>query len=315
MQKIIGLLSLGVIAIVGAFLWHKNAPEQKLVGTPNEEKISVIATFYPLEELARSVGGDRISVRSIVPTGAEPHEYEPSTQDILSVYEADVFLLNGAGVDAWAEKIRPELEQRGVKVRQMSENISLLSHAPEEEGEEAETNPYDSHFWLDPVNAQEEARAIATTLIERDPAGEVAYLERRDETLEKLSALDNEYRNGLKVCRQNTIITSHNAFSYLAERYGFMTLSISGISPEAEPSPRRLAELANVMQEKKIKYVFFETLVSPKVSETLARETGATALVFNPIEGLSDEERGKGEDYFTIMRKNLNNLKTALECQ
>jgi len=314
MQKIIGLLSLGVVAIVVAFLWNKDTLKQTVKKTPEASEISVIATFYPLEELARSVGGERVTVRSIVPAGAEPHEYEPSTQDILSVYESDIFLLNGAGVDVWAEKIRPELEQRGVKVRQMSEIISLLSRASEEEAEEEES-PYDPHFWLDPVYVEEEVKAIATTFVERDPAGEAEYFQRRDETLSKLSALDNDYRSGLKECRQNTIITSHNAFSYLAKRYGFATISISGISPEAEPSPRRMAELTQTIRDKKIKYVFFETLVSPKVSETLAREAGVQTLVFNPLEGLTDEERRTGENYFSIMKKNLDNLRTALECQ
>src|SRR6185369_2112245 len=309
MQKIIGVLAIGVVAIVGAFLWHKKDVERQLADRQQSvQTLSVVATFYPLEEFARSVGGGRISVKSIVPAGAEPHEYEPSAQNILSSYESQIFLLNGAGVDVWAEKIKPELEKRGIKVIQMSQLLSPLSLADED-------GSHDPHFWLDPVIAKEEVNAIANALIEKDRAGAKEYGERRDVTLERLDTLDKDYRFGLSSCQSHTVITSHNAFSYLGKRYGFTSISISGISPEAEPSPKRLAELAQTIRDKGIHDVFFETLVSPKVSETLARETGAETLVFNPLEGLTDEEKGRGENYFSIMEENLKNLKRALQCQ
>src|SRR6185369_14568346 len=184
MQKIIGVLAIGVVAIVGAFLWHKKDVERQLADRQQSvQTLSVVATFYPLEEFARSVGGGRISVKSIVPAGAEPHEYEPSAQNILSSYESQIFLLNGAGVDVWAEKIKPELEKRGIKVIQMSQLLSPLSLADED-------GSHDPHFWLDPVIAKEEVNAIANALIEKDPAGAKEYGERRDVTLERLDTLD-----------------------------------------------------------------------------------------------------------------------------
>lgn len=313
MQKIILLQVLSLAMITGVFLWFQDKKNSVSEKEPVEQiqKLVVVATFYPLEDFARAVGGDRVTVTSIVPSGAEPHEYEPTVQDILSVYQADVFLLNGAGVDAWAEKIRPELEARGAKVIQMSELMTLLPGVQEE----GEGSAFDPHFWLDPLLAEKEVVAMRDALSARDGAGKTVYAQRSAVFLESLSALHNAYQNGLAGCALDTVVTSHNAFSYMAKRYGFTTLPVAGLSPEVEASPRHLAETALLIREKNIKHIFFETLVSPKVAEVLAREAGAGTLVFNPLEGLTDEERAAGADYLSIMKQNLENLKIALQCQ
>lgn len=297
---------LGILAVAGIVYFFLG---EKPAAMPEGKKLSVVATFYPLEDFARAVGGDLVSVTTIVPAGAEPHEYEPTPQDILRAYQADVFLLNGAGLDPWAEKIRPELESRGIAVVQLSEKIALLPGVPEEE------SPYDPHFWLDPVFAQAEVGAIRDALIARDAVNGEAYAGNAERYLAALRELDTAYRDGLARCGLDTIVTSHEAFAYLAKRYGFETIAVSGISPEAEPSPRRLAEIAAEVRRQNVMYIFFETLVSPKVAETLARETGAQTLVFDPIEGLTDEDRAAGKNYLSVMRENLDNLKTALQCQ
>lgn len=320
MQKIIALQILSLVLITGVFLWFQEKKNSVSEKEPVEQvqRLVVVATFYPLEEFARAVGGDRVTVTSIVPAGAEPHEYEPTPQDILSAYQSDVFLLNGAGVDAWAEKIRPELEARGVKVLQMSELVALLPGLPEEEhkGEEGqEENQFDPHFWLDPLLVEKEVAAMRDVFGARDGAGKTVYAQRSAVFLESLGALHDAYQNGLAGCVLDTVVTSHNAFSYMAKRYGFTTLPVAGLSPEAETSPRHLAETALLIREQNIKHIFFETLVSPKVAETLAREVGAETLVFNPLEGLTDEERAAGADYLSIMKQNLENLKIALQCQ
>lgn len=320
MQKIILLQVLSLIMITGVFLWFQGKKNSVSEKEPVEQvqKLVVVATFYPLEDFARAIGGDRVTVTSIVPAGAEPHEYEPTPQDILSAYQADVFLLNGAGVDAWAEKIRPELEARGVKVVRMSELVALLPGLPEEEhkGEERrEENQFDPHFWLDPLLAEKEVVVMKDAFGARDGAGKTVYAQRSTVFLESLSALHDAYQKGLSECALDTVVTSHDAFSYMAKRYGFATLPVAGLSPEAEASPRHLAETALLIREKGIKHIFFETLVNPKVAETLARETGAETLVFNPLEGLTDEERAAGADYLSIMKQNLENLKIALQCQ
>jgi len=292
----------GAALVIVSISWFIVQNKQSLISQSalESKKVSVVATFYPLENFAKKVGGDRIVVTSIVPAGAEPHEYEPTQKDVLSAYQADVFLVNGAGIDPWAEKIRPELEKRGVKVVQMSEFITLLAAEREEAEHEEdghEESMFDPHFWLDPLLVEKEVMAISESLSARDEAGKAVYAQNASEFLERLRILDEQYRSGLSVCTFDTVVTSHNAFAYMASRYDFSVLPVAGLSPEAETSPRRLAEIATLVKEKGIKYIFFETLVSPRVAETLAQEVGAETLVFNPLEGLTNEERERGEDY------------------
>lgn len=309
MKKNILVFIVGLSVLLGGFFWQylslRSTGEED---AQRKQKISVVTTFYPLEEFARQVGGNRVTVRSIVPAGAEPHDYEPTPQDILSAYQADVFLLSGAGVDTWAEKIRPELEKRGVTVLQMSDFVSLLPGAEKE-------NPFDPHFWLDPVLAQKEVEAIHSVFVLRDTDGREIYDQEKDRYIQELKDLDTRYNSAMTACAVNNIITSHQAFSYMAKRYNFEVIPVTGISPEIEPSPRQVADIVRIMRERKIKYVFFETLLSPKMAETIAQETGAQILVFNPLEGLTEKERQDGENYLTIMNANLENLKTARQCQ
>ena len=312
-KKIIIAVLTSLMMLAGIFFWQSARDTSSIVPEQEpEKKISIVATFYPLQDFAESVGGDAVRVRSIVPAGVEPHDYEPTPQDIVSIYQADVFLLNGAGLDSWAEKIRPELARRGVTVVQMSEVVSLLSASTEAEGE---TQVPDPHFWLDPIWVEKEIEAIRDTLIMRDPSRAEVYTRNTERYTALLAGLDTAYREGLRQCKFHTIVTSHKAFAYLAQRYGFEIISVSGISPEAEPSSRTLAEIAGAVRRLGLRYIFFETLSSPKVAETLALEVGVETLAFNPIEGLTDEERQAGKNYLSVMYENLGNLRTALRCQ
>lgn len=325
MKVFIGIIG---AVVVGLFGWLVLSQSNQGSGTSevSQSKISVVATFYPLADFARNVGGEYANVISVVPAGVEPHDYEPTPQDIMKAYTADIFLINGAGFDTWAEKIKPELVSRGVSVMQMSDLVTLLPGTHEEHDEEEsaheeemheehEEGQFDPHFWLDPILVQQQVESIIRVLSERDPAHKVEYETQGNEFRVKLQALDALYRSSLANCRLDTAVTSHNAFAYLAERYGFLTLAVSGLSPEAEASPRHLAEIATAVKAKGINHIFFETLVSPKVAETLAQEVGAETLVFNPIEGLTEEERLAGVDYLAIMNTNLHNLTIALQCQ
>ncbi|MFZ2300198.1 MAG: zinc ABC transporter substrate-binding protein [Candidatus Moraniibacteriota bacterium] len=304
------LCCIALAAVVGAsiLLWEKNGKPNTF---PREagERLSVAATVYPLAEFARAVGGDAVMVTGIVPAGVEPHEYEPTPRDILTAYRADIFLSNGAGIDAWAEKISQELENRGIAAVTMAAVIGV-SPRTTDGGTIA-----DPHFWLDPVWAQQEIVAIRDALIARDPTHADLYARNADQYVTELAALDTAYRTGLRRCQLHTIATSHDAFAYLAKRYGFEVISVSGMSPEAEPSPRTLAGITRTVRTLGLRHIFFETLSSPRVAQTLAEEVGAQTLVFNPLEGLTDEERQAGKNYMSIMYDNLDNLRTALRCQ
>lgn len=319
----LGMVGVVVIGVLGWVVFGQPGEEASM-NVADIPTVSVVATFYPLADFALNVGGEYVDVVTIVPAGTEPHDYEPTPRDILKAYEADIFLINGAGFDAWAEKIRGELESRGVKVVQMSDLVTLVPGSHEEHKEHEETeghtadhgeSVFDPHFWLDPLLVEKQAQVIAQALSERDPLHQEEYYMQSNAYIMKLQALDAAYRARLAMCRLDTVVTSHNAFAYLAKRYGFKTIAVAGLSPEAEASPRRLAEIATMVREKGIRHIFFETLVSPRVAETLAQEVGAQTLVFNPLEGLTEEERLAGVDYLAIMMMNLDNLAIALQCQ
>jgi len=322
MKKIIVFSFLTLILLAGCET--QNVSQNDTV-EPGEEKIVIAATFYPLAEFAKHVGGDLVEVSQVIPSGAEPHEYEPTAKDITRIYSAGIFLVNGANLDTWAEKITEELEQKDVRVIVMSDHIKLLTSEEEDEDhdesearEEADTHSHigaDPHFWLDPLNAVKEVELIRDALIELDPSNKSVYETNALAYMTQLGNLDEEYKTGLSDCARAEIITSHSAFGYLADRYGFTQYGISGISPQEEPGARKIAQLADMAKEKNIKYIFFETLVSPRLAETLADEAGAQTLLLHPIGGLTNEDVIAGKNYVTLMRENLESLKIALECR
>lgn len=275
-------------------------------------KLSVIASFYPVAEFARAVGGELVAVVTITPAGVEPHDYEPLPQQISAIYKSDIFLYNGGGVDAWATRIAPDVASRNVVVSELSKTIDVVKPA---EGSEDPNAAFDPHYWLDPVLAKKEVMNIQQTFAQKDSDHADQYKKNADAYIAKLSALDQSYKNGLATCRNKTVVTSHAAFAYLAKQYGFAVIPISGLSPDEEPSAGRLAEIAKLAKQKNIKYIFFETLASPKLSETISNEIGAQTLEFNPLEGLSSEDQASGKNYLTVMTQNLTNLKTAMMCQ
>lgn len=260
--------------------------------------LTVAATFYPLAHFAEQVGGNSITVRQITPSGVEPHDYEPTPLDLAGLQSAKLFLMNGGGLDPWAERVRDELALNGIVVIVMAESMDL-----------------DPHLWLDPVIAQRSVRDIRDALIQIDPARAHVYRKNADLYLAKLSALDTAYHDGLASCEIREVVTSHNAFSTLAKRYNLTMFSISGLSPDDEPSPKRMAEIADLAKVKKIDTIFFETLVSPRLPQTIAREIGAKTAVLNSIEGLTEEERRAGKTYISLMEENLTQLRSALRCQ
>lgn len=275
---------------------------------PPAENVSVAVSLYPLAEFAKQIGGEEVTVLAIVPPGVEPHDFEPTPQDIAKVYSAKIFLFNGSGFDPWAEKIAPELEKRGIAVVRMTQYFELLAGTDDDE-------PFDPHIWLDPILAKKEVEIIRDTLQKIDPANANVHEENAERYLVKLSELDRKYQQGLASCSIGDAVASHTAFGYLAKRYNINIVAIAGLSPEEEPSPKRIAEIAEFAREENIRHIFFETLVSPKLAETIAKEIGAKTLVFNPLEGLREEEVGAGKNYISIMEENLTNLRLALSCR
>ena len=280
-------------------------------GAGGSRKPTVVTSFYPLFFFTGAIAGDRMAVRNLVPAGAEPHDWEPSPKDTAAIKDAKVFVYNGAGFEAWVPNVLDAAKSRDRVDVEATRGLQLVPPPP---GEEAAEFPNDPHTWLDPVLAGEMAARIKDALVGADPEGRAVY-ERNLAALQgRLQELHRRFEAGLGGCARDEIITSHAAFGYLARRYGLEQIAVEGLSPDAEPTPARVAAIADTARARGATHIFFETLVSPRIAETIAREIGAQTLVLDPLEGL-DEGAGENEDYFTVMAANLANLRTALGCR
>lgn len=247
----------------------------------------VIAAFYPLAWAAERVAGDTIDLRNLTPPGTEPHDFELTARDVERIRSADVVLYLGGGFQPAVEDAVEGAEGEAVDL--------LVGRARG-----------DPHVWLDPIRFAGVVERIAGALERPEGAAE---------PVAELRALDREYTDGLRHCRRREIVTAHEAFGYLTRRYRLKQVAITGISPEAEPTPRRLEEVVDRVRQTGATTVFFETLISPRLAEAVARETGARTAVLNPLEGLTEEQLDQGEDYLSIMRENLAALREALRCR
>src|SRR5579863_6177402 len=310
LTSLAGLFSLAVISYASnPGVFQKISASAQAVPLSEISRTRVVASFYPLYEFAERVGGSHIDITSLTPPGAEPHDYEPTPGDLAKIYRAQLLIFNGDGVDPWADKIQADLNAHGVEVLKISDDVHSSGALPAQG-----MVSHDPHFWLDPIIAEQEVDSIADALIRID-GNQALYARNRDQFKEQLAKLHQEYQSGLSHCQLREIIVSHNAFGYLAKRYHLTVFYISGLSPDEEPSPRRMAEIVKLAKSKKIEYIFFETLVNPKLAQTLAAEIGAKTLVLNPIEGLTVQEISEHKTYIGIMRENLVNLRAALRCQ
>jgi zinc transport system substrate-binding protein len=256
-------------------------------------RVSVAAAFYPLAYAAEQIGGNQVEVRNLTPPGTEPHDVELSARDVERIRAADVVLYLGSGFQPSFERA---VDGADGKTIDLLEGLHLLAS---EEG-------VDPHVWLDPLRYAEQARRIGDAL--GRPKSAARFTER-------LRKLDADFKSGLARCARREIVTSHAAFHYLADRYELEQIGLTGVSPEAEPTARDLERIVREVDRSDATTIFFETLVSPRLAETVARETGAKTAVLNPLEGLSQEEVDQGEDYFSVMRENLVSLRQALGCR
>lgn len=280
-------------------------------------RLRVLTSFYPMYDFACKIGGDCIDVTNMVPSGTEPHDWEPSTNDLKNLEKADVFIYNGADMEPWADDLLVSRSDT-LRVVEASENVELRTtdgeheHAHEHEGADHHHGDFDPHVWLDPENAKIEMEAIRDALCAADPENSTVFQSNYEKYAAELDALDAEFREKLAPLPNRTIVVAHEAFGYLCDAYGLTQVGIEGLSPDSEPDPGRMAEIIDFVREHSISTIFFEELVSPKVAEAIASETGAQAKMLSPLEGLSDEQAAAGADYFSVMHDNLAALMEAL---
>jgi zinc transport system substrate-binding protein len=312
-----------------------------------EAKLNVEVSFYPMYEFTKNVAGDLANVHTLVPAGMEPHDWEPTPQDIASIEKADVLVYNGAGMESWIDQVMDSLSNSKLIQVEASHGIDLLEGSEEDEhdhehgdttdthdhadeatteehdhdhdaeAEEGHTHNHDHggldpHVWLSPALAVKEVRNIEAGLAQAAPEHAEQFKQNADAYITKLEALDQDFKAAVADSKRKDFITQHAAFGYLAQEYGLQQVPIAGLSPEQEPSAAQMASVIDFAKEHQVKTIFFETLVSSKVSETIANEVGAKTAVLNPIEGLTEEEIAAGMDYIGVMRQNLEALKLAL---
>ncbi|HEX7963887.1 MAG TPA: zinc ABC transporter substrate-binding protein [Candidatus Saccharimonadales bacterium] len=299
-----------IVALVAALAGGALALHSRRAA-PTSDAVRVSATFYPMAEFVRQVGGRYVQVSTLVKPGVEPHDYDPTPQDIAGIYKSKVFVYNGAGLERWTDRLQGDLSANHVVSVNASNGIAL--HAKDASDTE-NTSSTDPHVWMDPTLAIKEVSNIRDGLIKADPAHAGAYRANAASYVTQLQALDQQFKTGLSHCQNHTIITSHQAFRYLAAQYGLDAIGIAGLSPDDEPSPQKLAEIASLARSRGADYIFFETLASPKLSQTIAHEVGAKTIAFNPLEGLTQSEIGAGKNYLTVQKDNLQGLETALHC-
>lgn len=304
MKRIIALIT--IIVVFGMVLTGCTVPDKKTI----DGGMNIYASFYPMYFLTSEIAGDKASVTSMVPAGAEPHDWEPTPKFAVELNKADMLIYNGAGMETWMENILPIIEGNKIKIVDASKGIELLE--TKEHAEADEHGIYDPHIWVSPMRLKQQAKTVYEALLEADPQNTEYYDQNMTELEERLNKLDQDIRETSKLFKSNVIVVSHEAFGYFAYDYGFQQVAIRGVNPQEEPSPSKMAELVKICRDNKVKYIFFEKLTSPKLSETLAREVGAEILVLNDAAGLSQEYIKAGKDYITVMYENLENLKKAL---
>jgi zinc transport system substrate-binding protein len=262
------------------------------------DRTKVVAAFYPIAWVTQQVGGDRVQVTNLTPAGAEPHDLELNPDQLDSLLDADLAVVMGKGFQPAVEDAAGQRD--GVTLR-------LLDRLS--------TRRNDPHVWLDPVLMRRVVAQVRASLTQADPKGAKVYARNAAALDTELQALDTRYRDGLAQCTRRDLVTAHEAFGYLARRYGLRQQGVAGLAPDAEPDAKRIAQLTDLVKHDGVTTVFTESLVSPRIADTLAREAGVKTAVLNPLEGLTDRERSRGDDYVTVMDANLAKLRTALGCR
>lgn len=283
--------------------------------TTDSGRVKVVAAFYPVAAAVEQVGGSCVSVTNLTPAGAEPHDLELTPDQVDAIEDARVVFVMGHGFQPAVEKSAGQRNGGTVKLLDRL-GIDATGKRVAAEGKgPAPVNALDPHVWLDPKLYSELVDAVTAELVRAVPKCRAAFEANARRYQSTISRVDREYAAGLQDCKRRTIVTSHEAFGYLARRYGLRQEGIAGFAPDEEPNARRLAQLADLVQKKGITTIFTEDLVSPKVADALAREVGGVKTeTLSPLEGLTDDQLAHGQTWASVMRANLTKLRAALGC-
>lgn len=320
-QKVFALAFAGLLALIAVVLsFLPNAQQQALLAE-NGDKIQVVASFYPMADFTRKIGGDKVEVTTMIPVGTEPHGWEPTPSDVKKLIGAKLFVYNGLGVEPWVDSMMSSLQQdapatveasKGIKYLYLDHNHAHGGEAGDKDVKEGSQQAIDPHVWLDPLNALKEMENICQALCKVDPDNAQYYKDNLAHQTQLMEELNRSFAQQLESCPRHEIVVSHEAYGYLCHAYGLEQIGIEGLEPDSEPDAKRMAEIVNMVKTKGITTIFYEDLVSPKVAEEIAKETGCKAQSLSPLESLTPAQERQHQDYYSIMKENLVKLKEAL---
>ena len=276
------------------------------------DRLTVVASVFPLFEFAREVAGSAADVKILLPPGVDPHSWEPRPSDIVNISRADIFIYTSERMEPWADSIARAVSGWDVTLVQVINNLNDSEGVIKSNQDHAE----DPHFWLDLTLSADTVLMIGNLLADRDPANKDQYMANALAYISKLDLLDEAFMTGIKECRSRQLVTGgHAAFGHLISRYGLEQISVYGLSPDAEPTPRHLAGIVNMVNNSDIRTIFSEELLNPRMAQVLSQETGAGILVLNPGANLTADQWRDGLTFHEIMGRNLKTLREGLECE
>ncbi|MDE0564119.1 metal ABC transporter solute-binding protein, Zn/Mn family [Exiguobacterium sp. B2(2022)] len=334
---------LGAVAAGTLLLGACGNTEGDNASESTDQKLTIYASTFALKSMAEEIGGDRVNVEMVIPPGADPHTYEPTSKQMTQIAEADLFLTIGHDLEPYVESMEKSLEGQNVAFVKTAEDVTLLDaadtvhiheedghsedeHAHEEEGhsedehaneeeahneDEHDHGQYDPHVWLDPMNAVSMAEAVEAAFSEEAPDYKDEFSERLSAFKDEANTLDAELKAAVENGSKSELLVTHAAYGYLAERYGFDQLPIAGLTPSEEPSQQALKRIIEEARLHDLNYIAFEDTVTPKVAEVVKQEIGAESVTIYNLESVTKEQMDKS--YFDLMRENVKALETALK--
>ena len=279
----------------------------------NIKEITIATSTFSLYDIVKNIANDSVDLFMILPSGVDAHNYEPTPKQVVKLYKSDLVIYSGAGLEPWIDAFEFQSKvidiSLHVKLKELNEHNNCDGH------HHNHTQNFDPHYWLDLQNMIMATEFITSELIILSPENKELYIKNKNIYIEKLKNLDEKYKNELAMCKLNTIVVNHNAFSYLSSKYGFKVKALSGFSPEAQPSAKNMANLIEYVKEHKISTIFFESFVSDKAIKSIANEAKVNIDVLQPLGNITADEAKQKLTYEDIMKSNLEKISKALECQ
>ncbi|MEK4627554.1 MAG: zinc ABC transporter substrate-binding protein [Solibacillus sp.] len=333
MKKLLFLM--GMLSLLLAACNSNNPTTDKTTEEESSNKLSVYTTVYPLQYFTERIGGDAVNVASIYPAGANEHTFEPTQKDMMALADADLFFYIGLGLEGFVENAKKTLANEDVKLVATAETVTdeqlhistghthaeatTENHNHEHEHDEEESHEdhahteHDAHVWLSPIISQQLALSIKEQLVAALPEQETTFIENYNELVADLNTLHADFEAMAKETTKKTFFVSHAAFGYIAGHYGFEQVPVAGLNSQSEPSQKELTSIVDLAKKEDIDYIFFEQNVSSNLTKIIQNELGANTLILHNLSVLTKEDIANNEDYFTLMRKNMDVLKQALE--